>query len=104
MQGLAQQMQQEGEGDGTEQADNPGGQPGRPGQPRPGQAQNDSDPLGRPTRSRDLNQNSRVHIPGAGETAAERARRVLEELRRRLGESERPRGELEYFERLLPRN
>jgi Domain of unknown function (DUF4175) len=34
----------------------------------------------------------------------ERSRRVLEELRRKLGEQERPRMELDYFERLLPRN
>jgi hypothetical protein len=39
-----------------------------------------------------------------GGTVGERARRVLEELRRKLGEQERPRLELDYFERLLPRN
>jgi uncharacterized protein (TIGR02302 family) len=103
MQGMAQQMQQEGEGDGTEQAGDPNGQRDPTGQPRPGQANNNADPLGRPTTSRDI-LDGRTRVPGAGESAADRARRVLEELRRRLGESERPRGELEYFERLLPRN
>jgi uncharacterized protein (TIGR02302 family) len=104
MQGMAQQMQQEGEGEG-ETAEGPGGNDqGRPGQPRRADGgQRNDDPLGRPTRSRD-HSDGRVRIPGADESVAERARQVLEELRRRLGETERPRGELEYFERLLPRN
>jgi hypothetical protein len=38
-----------------------------------------------------------------GVPAAERARRVLEELRRRLGEPMRPREEMDYLERLLRR-
>ena len=46
----------------------------------------------------------KLQIKPEGGTVGERARRVLEELRRRLGEVERPRMELDYFERLLPRN
>ncbi|NJL08228.1 MAG: DUF4175 domain-containing protein, partial [Methylacidiphilales bacterium] len=49
--------------------------------------------------NRDLDTTSRERIPDAID--AQRARRVLEELRRRLGEAERPRLELDYLERLL---
>ncbi|MDJ1159564.1 TIGR02302 family protein [Chelatococcus sp. SYSU_G07232] len=99
-QGLAQQML--GDGDGTEQADGIDGRPGRAtdrgrGGPR------DEDPLGRPTRSRDWS-DGRVKVPTAEESASVRARRILEELRRRLGEPMRPQEELDYLERLLRRN
>jgi hypothetical protein len=107
MQGMAQQMQQQGDGDGTEQAEGgPGGDdPNRPGQPRANSNSNRDDPLGRDTRSRAANETARMRTQGhEGGTVGERARRVLEELRRRLGEVERPRMELDYFERLLPRN
>ena len=65
-------------------------------------AADDTDPLGRPAGS------ERAFNPGArfdpmGVPAAERARRVLEELRRRLGEPARPREEMDYLERLLRR-
>jgi uncharacterized protein (TIGR02302 family) len=94
-QGLAQQMQ-EGQGQGQGQQ----GQPGQPG--RSGQAGNqDYDPLGRPTRGREANDNAQVRIPNAGEGAAQRAQRVLEELRRRLSDPERPQVEMDYIERLL---
>ena len=101
MQGMAQQMQQmmgQNEGDGE------GGEPGGPGEQR-GRASNDArsdDPLGRPTRNRDFS-DGRVRIPGADESAVMRARRILEELRRKLGDPLRPREELDYFERLLRR-
>jgi uncharacterized protein (TIGR02302 family) len=58
-----------------------------------------TDPLGRPVRSREYGDDFSVKIPD--EIDAQRARRVLEELRRRLGEQERPRLELDYIERLL---
>ncbi|HEX2134331.1 MAG TPA: TIGR02302 family protein [Microvirga sp.] len=104
MQGMAQQMQQMmQQGDGTEQAD--GDQPGQQGNPqgRGPASQRDNDPLGRPTRSRDFS-DGRVKVPGANESASERARRILEELRRKLGDPTRPREELDYFDRLLRRN
>jgi hypothetical protein len=98
---MAQQMQQMmGQGDGTD----PGGDPG-PGDAN-GRAQNsprDNDPLGRPTRSRDWSHNG-PRIPGADESAMQRARRIMEELRRKLGDPSRPREELDYFDRLLRRN
>jgi hypothetical protein len=97
---MAQQMQQMmGQGEGQEQAngEQPGqGQPGQRGQ----NGARDNDPLGRPTRSRDLS-DGRVRVPTADESAVQRARRILEELRRKLGDPSRPREELDYLERLL---
>ena len=46
----------------------------------------------------------RVKVPGADESATQRARRILEELRKRLGDPQRPTEELDYLERLLRRN
>lgn len=89
-QGLAQQMQQ-GQGMGP----GPNGRPGR-GRER---AQQDTDPLGRPLRGRDYGDDVTVKVPG--EIDAQRARRILEELRKRFGESFRPQLELDYIERLL---
>jgi Domain of unknown function (DUF4175) len=88
-QGLAQQMQQSGMGPGP-------GQPGRNGRAR---AEQNTDPLGRPLRGRDYGDDVTVKVPG--EIDAQRARRILEELRKRFGESSRPQIELDYIERLL---
>ena len=89
-QGMAQSMQQQmGNGPGP-------GQPGRTGQAR---ANQDTDPLGRPLRGRDYGDDTTVKVPG--EIDVQRARRILEELRRRFGETFRPQLELEYIERLL---
>jgi len=88
-QGMAQQMQQ-GTGRG------PGHFPGRTG---PARAQQDTDPLGRPMRGHDLGDDFSVKVPG--EIDVQRARRILEELRRRFADPERPRLELDYIERLL---
>jgi hypothetical protein len=93
-QNLAQSMQQQrGEGQGR----GPGmGRPGRLGQARAGE---ETDPLGRPLRGRDYQDDTSVKVPG--EIDVQRARRILEELRKRLGESARPQFELDYIERLL---
>ncbi|MBN8957371.1 MAG: DUF4175 family protein, partial [Rhizobiales bacterium] len=88
-QNLAQQMQQGPNGPG------PNGQPGR-GQARAGQ---DTDPLGRPLRGRDYGDDTTVKVPG--EIDVQRARRILEELRKRLADPARPQIELDYIERLL---
>jgi uncharacterized protein (TIGR02302 family) len=88
-QGLAQQMQQSGMGPG------PNGRPGR----SQARAQQDTDPLGRPLRGREYGDDVTVKVPG--EIDAQRARRILEELRKRYGESFRPQLELDYIERLL---
>ena len=90
-QNLADSMQQ---GDGDGQGEGPGNRAGR--QQSGG---NQSDPLGRPLHGRELGDDFTVKIPG--EIDVQRARRILEELRRRLGDSQRPQLELDYLERLL---
>jgi uncharacterized protein (TIGR02302 family) len=91
---LAESMRGEGSGAGEEAGEGQDGQGGPPGQF--GDAEG-TDPLGRPTEI------LRGFDPSARFPGAERARRVLEELRRRLGEPARPREELDYLERLLRR-
>ena len=65
----------------------------------PPRAQQETDPLGRPLRGRDYGDDTTVKVPG--EIDVQRARRILEELRRRFGETFRPQLELDYLERLL---
>ena len=60
---------------------------GRLGQPR---AQQDTDPLGRPLRGRDYGDDFTVKVPG--EIDVQRARRIIEELRRRFGDFAAPAG------------
>lgn len=96
--GMQKQMQQMAEGQEGE-GQQEGQSQGRQG--RSGSA--DDDPLGRPTRGRDLS-NGNVRVPNADESAVQRARRIMEELRRKLGDPSRPQEELDYFERLLRRN
>ncbi|MGD9839948.1 MAG: TIGR02302 family protein [Afipia sp.] len=88
-QNLAQSMQQ-GEG----QDDGPGNRAGR--QQNSG---NTTDPLGRPLNGREWSDDLTVKIPG--EIDVQRVRRILEELRRRLADPNRPQIELDYIERLL---
>ncbi len=59
------------------------------------------DPLGRPQRSQGPDMGSSVKVPD--EIDRQRAREILEELRRRIGEQTRPPTELDYIERLLRR-
>ncbi len=87
---MAEAMQQ-GDGDGQ---DGPGNRAGR--QQSGG---NQTDPLGRPLHGREFSDDYTVKIPG--EIDAQRVRRILEELRRRLGDTSRPQIELDYIERLL---
>jgi hypothetical protein len=90
-QGMAQSMQQQ-QGMGPGQ-----GQPGRGQQSRAGQ---ETDPLGRPLRNRGTDyDDANVKVPG--EIDVQRARRILEELRRRFADPLRPQIELDYLERLL---
>ncbi len=89
-QSLAQSMQRQmGQGQGM-------GRLGRFGQSR---ADQETDPLGRPMRGHDYSDNSTVKVPG--EIDVQRARRIIEELRKRFGELGRPQEELDYIERLL---
>jgi uncharacterized protein (TIGR02302 family) len=89
-QSLAEAMQGEGEG----QSDGPGNRVGR--QQSGG---NGTDPLGRPLHGREFGDDFTVKIPG--EIDVQRVRRILEELRRRLADPQRPQIELDYIERLL---
>jgi uncharacterized protein (TIGR02302 family) len=90
-QSLAEAMQQR---DGDGQGNSPGNRAGRQ------QGNNiPSDPLGRPLHGRDFGDDLTVKIPG--EIDVQRVRRILEELRRRLGDPQRPQIELDYIERLL---
>ena len=91
-QSLSEAMQQ-GEGEG-QQSEGPGNRAGR--QQSGG---NQTDPLGRPLHGREFGDDFTVKIPG--EIDVQRARRILEELRRRLADPQRPQIELDYLERLL---
>ena len=87
---MAQAMQQPGMGQG----------PGQPGRNGPARAQQETDPLGRPMRhGRDYSDDQTVKVPG--EIDVQRARRILEELRKRFADPARPQLELDYIERLL---
>lgn len=59
------------------------------------------DPLGRPQKSEGPDPGSSVDVPDAIDM--QRAREILEELRRRVGEPQRPEAEIDYIERLLRR-
>jgi uncharacterized protein (TIGR02302 family) len=89
-QSLADAMQ----GDGDGQGDGPGNRAGRQQS-----GANGSDPLGRPLHGREFGDDLSVKIPG--EIDVQRVRRILEELRRRLADPQRPQIELDYIERLL---
>jgi uncharacterized protein (TIGR02302 family) len=87
-QGLAQQMAN--------------GQGGRGGGMRNGDGNfPNSDPLGRPQRSNGADFGSTVKVPDEIDT--QRAREILDAIRKRLGETMRPEFEREYLERLLDR-
>ena len=90
-QSLAQAMQQQ---DGDGQGNGPSARAGR----QQGDG-NQSDPLGRPLHGKDFGDDLTVKIPG--EIDVQRVRRILEELRRRLADPQRPQIELDYLERLL---
>jgi len=90
-QSMAEAMQQ---GDGQQDGDGPGNRVGR--QQSGGR---NTDPLGRPLRGHEYSDDMTVKIPG--DIDVQRARRILEELRRRLADPARPQLELDYLERLL---
>jgi len=100
-QDLARQMAEaDGKGRGQNQdgaQDMDDGQPGARGANGGGPQ---TDPLGRPLRGQDRGA-GRMESGEPAEAAGARARRILDELRRRLGDSERSREELDYLERLL---
>lgn len=87
-QSMAEQMQQGQQG------------PGMAGEPM-GPPRGRADPLGRPRHTEGPDFGEGVEVPD--ELDAARARRILEELRRRLSEPARPLIERDYLERLLER-
>lgn len=93
--GLAEQMAQ-GQSDQSGEGQGHGGQVG---QGSSGDSEND--PLGRKRESRGMMETQGNAID---EGVAARAQRVLQELRRRLGDPNRPTEEMDYLERLLRRN
>jgi hypothetical protein len=93
---FAQQMQQRlgnslGQGDARD--DEPGSGEGREGA--------DRDPLGRPLPNSGAFDQGDVKIPD--NNTMQRVRDILDELRRRAGERDRPPLELDYIDRLLQR-
>lgn len=91
--GMAQQMMA---GRGQPGSGNPRGMAGI----ARGNGSASTDPLGRPLYGRRPDPGESVRVPSQIE--AERARRVLEELHRRLSQPQRPAEERHYLERLLP--
>jgi uncharacterized protein (TIGR02302 family) len=84
-QGLAQQFANRGQGGGIRQGD----------------SMPNEDPLGRPQRTQGPDLGNSVKVPDEIDT--QRAREILEAIRKRLGEAGRPELELDYLERLLDR-
>lgn len=58
-----------------------------------------TDPLGRPSRGHNFADDSSKMVPN--QIDAQRARKILQELRRRLSDRSRPQAELDYIKRLL---
>jgi hypothetical protein len=94
---MQQMMRQFGQGRGR----GPGRGPGFGGRQQFGAMPNYLDPLGRPLPNTGQSSSDDVEIPDESDT--QRAREILEELRRRAGELSRPLVEMEYLERLLRR-
>jgi uncharacterized protein (TIGR02302 family) len=94
-QGLGKQMQSQGQGQGRNGKGDYVARRGRPGE------QSGDDPLGRGAEG-DKGREDGPLKETAG--AAERARRVMEELRRRLADPARPVDERDYLERLMKRD
>jgi hypothetical protein len=90
-QGLAQQLAQQGnqQGQGTGRGFRSGGNGD----------QEYADPLGRPRRTTGSDLGSTVKVPDEIDT--QRAREILDAIRRKLGDSYRPEIERDYLERLL---
>lgn len=72
-----------------------------PGGRKNGESQGARDPLGRPQPQGQASDDGTVKIPD--HAATQRAREILDEIRRRAGDGLRPRLERDYIERLLER-
>ncbi len=86
--------------------DDPGGDNTELGQDQSGQGRElgqGRDPLGRPRRDQVGGQNDGSDVRVPEEMELKRTREIQEELRRRAGERDRPKPELDYIDRLLRR-
>jgi uncharacterized protein (TIGR02302 family) len=93
---LAEQLKkQQGEGQDGEQ--------GEDGSSQQSEESGDADPAGRPRSNSTHNPGANTPFDPMGTPAVQRAQRVLEELRRRLSDPNRPHDETDYLERLLRR-
>jgi len=95
------QLQQFGRGMMQDLLDRFAREPGMPQDGRANPGQQRRDPLGRPLPNEGDVDTSDVGIPDQADT--QRARQILDELRRRASQRERPRFELDYINRLLER-
>ncbi len=101
-QGRALQAMREGAQQMMQNMQNQAGEQGRRGErgQHGQQSRGDRDPLGRQSRSEGPQLGNDTKVPG--EIDAQRARRILDAIRKRLGETSRPKLELDYLDRLLP--
>jgi hypothetical protein len=90
---LKQQQGEQGEGE----------EEGEEGSSQQSEGSGDTDPIGRPRSNANRNPGSNTPFDPLGTPAVQRAQRVLEELRRRLSDPNRPHEEMDYLERLLRR-
>ena len=101
-QGRALQAMREGAQQMMRNMQNQAGEQGRRGErgQHGQQSRQDNDPLGRQRRSQGPQLGQDTKVPG--EIDAQRAREILDAIRRRLSDPARPKLELDYLDRLLP--
>ena len=92
-------LRQGAQGLGQQLANRQGQGQGRGGGMRGGDNIPNQDPLGRPQRTAGPDLGTTVKVPDEIDT--QRAREILDAIRKRLGESYRPELERDYLERLL---
>ncbi len=101
-QGRALQAMRDGAQQMMQNMQNQAGEQGRQGErgQHGEQSSGDRDPLGRQTRSEGPQLGDDTKVPG--EIDAQRAREILDAIRRKLSDPARPKLELDYLDRLLP--
>ena len=101
-QGRALQAMRQGAQQMMQNMQNQAGEQGRQGErgQHGEQSSGDRDPLGRQSRSEGPQLGDDTKVPG--EIDAQRAREILEAIRRKLSDPARPKLELDYLDRLLP--
>lgn len=101
-QGRALQAMREGAQQMMQNMQNQAGEQGRQGErgQHGQQSRGERDPLGRQSRSQGPQLGNDTKVPG--EIDAQRAREILDVIRRRLSNPQRPQLEIDYLDRLLP--